>query len=74
MRNAEIQLNVNGIVVKDQKQVTEILVGHFAAIADGISGNSAQRIKQESENWTQTPDVKPIMQGQVLAVLGSLKS
>ena len=54
MRNAEIKLNVNIIVVKDQKQVTEILVGHFAAKADEISGNSAQRIKQESENWTQT--------------------
>ena len=68
-RNAEIQFNVNGTVVKD-----------------GIGGNSAQlksmddfkdhpsiqRIKQESENWTKTPDVKPITQGQVLAVLESL--
>lgn len=33
---------------------------------------SIQRIKQESENWTQTPDVKPVTQGQVLAVLESL--
>ena len=36
---------------------------------------SIQRIKQESENWIQTPDVKPVSpvtQGQVLAVLESL--
>ena len=33
---------------------------------------SIQRIKQESENWVQTPDVKPVTQGQVLAVLESL--
>ena len=86
-RNAEIQLNVNGNIVKDQKHVAEVLVDHFATIADGIGGNSAQlksmddfknhpsiqKIKQESENWTQTLDVKPVTQGQVLAVLESLK-
>ena len=87
-RNAEIQLNVNGNIVKDQKQVAEVLVDHFATIADGIGGNSAQlksmddfknhpsiqKIKQESENWTQTLDVKPVTQGQVLAVLESLNA
>ena len=30
--------------------------------------------KQESENWTQTPVGKPVTQGQVLAVLESLKA
>ena len=87
-RNAEIQLNVNGNIVKDQKQVAEVLVDHFATIADGIGGNSAQlksmddfknhpsiqKIKQESENWTQTLDVKHVTQGQVLAVLESLNA
>ena len=87
-RNVEIQLNVNGNFVKDQKHVAEVLVSYFATIADGIGGNSAQlkstddfknyssirRIKQERENWTQTPDVKPITQGQVLAVLESLNT
>ena len=35
---------------------------------------SIQKIKQESENWTQAPDVKPVTQGQVLAVLESLNA
>ena len=37
-----IQLSVHGTVVKDQKQVAEVLVDYFATIADGIGGNSAQ--------------------------------
>ena len=69
LKNAEIQVNVHGTVVKDEKQVAEVLGDYFATIADGIGGNSAQlksmndfkdhpsiqRIKQESENWSLTP-------------------
>ena len=87
-KNAEIQLSVHGTVVKDQKQVAEVLVDYFATIADGIGGNSAllksmddfkdhpsiQRIKQESENWSLTPNVKPVTQGQVLVALESLNT
>ena len=87
-RNTEFQLNVNGTVVKDQKQVAEVLVDHFATIADGIGGNSAQLksiddfkvhpsiqlIEQQSKNWTLNPDVKPVTQGQVHAVLKSLNT
>ena len=66
------------LFAKDQKQVAEVLVDY---LADGIGGNSAQlksmddfkdhpsiqRFKQESENWSLTPNVKPVKQGQVLA-------
>ena len=68
--------------------MAEILVDYFATIADGIGGNSAQlksmddfknhpsvqRIKQESENLSLTPNVKPVTQGQVLAALESLNT
>ena len=68
--------------------MAEVLVDFFATIADGIGGNcvqvksvddfkdhpSIQRIKQESETWTQTTDVKAIKQGRVLAVLESLNT
>ena len=40
-KNAEIQVNVHGTVVKDEKQVAEVLVDYFATIADGIGGNTA---------------------------------
>ena len=87
-KTAEIQLSVHGTVVKDKKQVAEVLVDYFAKIADGIGGNSAQlksmddfkdhpstqRIIQESENWSLTPTVKPVTQGQVLAALEPLKT
>ena len=68
--------------------MAEVLVDYFATIADGIGGNSAQlksmddfknhpsvqRIKQESENLSLTPNVKPVTQGQVLAALESLNT
>ena len=68
--------------------MAEFLVDYFVTIADGIGGNSAQlksiddfkdhpriqRIKQESENWSLTPNVKPVTQGQVLAALESLNT
>ena len=87
-KNAEIQLNVYGTVVKDQRQLAEVLVDYFATIADGIGGNSAQlrsmddfkdhpsiqRIKQESENWSLTPYVKPVTRGKVLAALESVNT
>ena len=54
----------------------EVLVDYIATIADGIGGNSAQlksmdgikdhpsiqRIKQESENLSLTPYMKPVTQ------------
>ena len=35
-------LNVNGSVIKDQKQVAEVLLEHFATLADGIGGDAAE--------------------------------
>ena len=36
--------------------------------------HSIQRIKQESENWSLTPNVKPVTKGQILAALESLNT
>ena len=79
---------MNGSVIKDQKQVAEVLVEHCATLADGIGGDVAeckaledfkdhscvQQIQQETDNGKQTIDVNPVTQGQVLAVLESLNS
>ena len=70
-KGEEIHLNVNGSVIKDQKQVAEVLVEHFATLADGIGGDApkckamedfkdhpnVQQIQQETENGKQTIDV-----------------
>ena len=37
---------MNGSVIKDQKQVAEVLVEHCATLADGIGGDVA-----ESRHW-----------------------
>ena len=64
-----------------------MLVDYFSTIADGIGGNNARltllndfndhpsvlRMQQKSENWSCNLEVKPIMQGQVVAALESLK-
>lgn len=77
---------MNGNVIKDQKQVAEVLVEHFATLAEGIGGAavernsmedfkdhpSVQKIQREYGNSTQTIEIKPGTQGQVLAVLESL--
>ena len=79
---------MNGSVIKDQKQVAEVLVEHCTTLADGIGGDVAeckaledfkdhscvQQIQQETHNGKQTIDVNPVTQGQVLAVLESLNS
>ena len=79
---------MNGSVIKDQKQVAEVLVEHCATLADGIGGDVAeckaledfkdhscvQQIQKETDNGKQTIDVNPVTQGQVLAVLESLNS
>ena len=79
---------MNGSVIKDQKQVAEVLVEHCATLADGIGDDVAeckaledfkvhscvQQIQQETDNGKQTIDVNPVTQGQVLAVLESLNS
>ena len=79
---------MNGSVIKDQKQVAEVLVEHCATLADGIGGDVAeckaledfkdhscvQQIQRETHNGKQTIDVNPVTQGQVLAVLESLNS
>ena len=42
LKNAEIKLNVNVTLVRDKKEVAEMLVmKHFLAIADGISSTGA---------------------------------
>ena len=33
---------MNGSVIKDQKQVAEVLVEHCATLADGIGGDAAE--------------------------------
>ena len=38
----DIELNIEGNVVKDQIKVTEILADHFASIADGIGGTDEE--------------------------------
>ena len=37
--STDIQLKVEGTIVKDQRQVSEILVDYFSTIADGIGGD-----------------------------------
>ena len=68
--------------------MSEILVDYFSTIADGIGGEIAKlkslkdfkdhprvlRIQQQSVNWSRNLEVKPIMQGQVLAALESLNT
>ena len=75
-----------GSVIKDQKQVAEVLLEHFATLADAIGGDAAeckamedvkdypgvQQIQQETNHGKQTINVNPVTQGQVLAVLESL--
>ena len=87
-KGEDIHLNVNGSVIKDQKQVAEVLAEHFSTIADGIGGKtverksvedfkdhpSVQRIQREYGNSTQTVEIKPVTQGQVLAALESLNT
>jgi len=38
---------VNGNVIKDQKQVAEVLVEHFATLADRIGGAAVERNSME---------------------------
>ena len=40
--STDIQLKVEGTIVKDQRQVSEILVDYFSTIADGIGGDIAK--------------------------------
>ena len=75
-------------MIKDQKQVAEVLVEHFATLADGMGGAavernsmedfkdhaSVQKIQQEYGISTQNIEIKPVTQGQVLAVLESLNT
>ena len=75
-------------MIKDQTQVAEVLVEHFATLADGIGGAAAERnsmedfkdhpsvqkIQQEYGTSTQNIEIKPVTQGQVLAVLESLNT
>ena len=86
--STDIQLKVEGTIVKDQRQVSEILVDYFSTIADGIGGDIAKlkslkdfkdhpsvlRIQQQSVNWSRNLEVKPITQGPVLAALESLNT
>ena len=85
-KNGEIKLIVDGRLVRDQKLVAEVLVNHFATLADDIGGTGAQlsstddfdnhpsiqRIRQERKDFTTISDVTPVTQGQVKTVLESL--
>ena len=65
---------MNERVIKDKKQVAEVLVEHFATLADGIGGDAAkckamedfkdhpsvQQIQQETDNGKQTIDVNTV--------------
>ena len=80
----DIHLKINGSMITDQQQVAEELVEHFATLADGIGSIErksiedfrdhpcVQRIQYENRNSTQTIEIEPVTQGQVLAALDSL--
>ena len=84
-KDSEINLKVNGSVVKDQNNVTEILADHFASIADGIGGKNAellsegdfschpsvQRITKESRN-EEVFEFQPVNKAQVQSALEAL--
>ena len=84
-KDSEINLKVNGSVVKDQDNVTEILADHFASIADGIGGKNAellsegdfschpsvQRITKESRN-EEVFEFQPVNKAQVQSALEAL--
>ena len=46
----DIELNIEGDIVKDQIKVTEILADHFATIADGIGGTDAELLNLKDFN------------------------
>ena len=46
----DIELNIEGYIVKDQIKVTEILADHFASIADGIGGTDAELLNLKDFN------------------------
>lgn len=46
-KNGELKLNVNGPLVREQKEVAEVLVNHFATIADGIGGTGAELLSMD---------------------------
>ena len=84
--NAQIKLNGNETLVRDQKEVAQVVVNHFATIAAGIGGTGAhvtsmddfenhhniQRIRQERKNFTTICNVTSVRQGQLKTVLESL--
>ena len=47
----DIELNIEGDIVKDQIKVTEILADHFATIADGIGGTDAELLNLKDFNY-----------------------
>lgn len=59
-KGEEIPLNVNGSVIKDQKQVPEVLVQYFATIADGIGGDAARC--KVMEDFKDHPSVQQVHQ------------
>ena len=83
---AEIHLNDNGSIVRNQCEVAEKLADYFSTIAEGIGGKSTelrsmevfeyhpcvQKIMAETTNLTQGIEVKPVTQIQVKDSLESL--
>ena len=74
------------MLVREQKEVAEVLVNHFATIANSIGGTgtqllsmddfdnhpSIQRIRLERKDLTLISDVTSVTQGQVKTVLESM--
>lgn len=59
-QNTDVHLNVNGTIIKDQKQISELLVDNFVTIADEIGGGD---IKSTSiDNFKQHPSVQQIIE------------
>ena len=82
----DIHLKTSSSMVTDQQQVAEEFVEHFVTLVDGIGGTAIerksiedfrdlpciQRIQYKNRNSTQTIEIEPATQGQVLAALDSL--
>ena len=83
--NSDIELNIEGVIIKDQIKITETLADHFATIADGIGGTDAQlwnlndfsnhpsvQLIKEKSRGCEMFDFQEINPTQVKSVLESL--
>ena len=83
--NPDIELNIEGDILKDQIKVTEILADHLATIADGIGGTDAELLNlkdfndhpsvqliEEKSRGNEAFDFQEVNPTQVKSVLESL--